>query len=140
MKLRFCRVLLVSLCAVLAGCSNIIKPFTSDGCSSFPDGTIAQSELWLQCCIEHDRSYWKGGTYTQRLRADEDLQMCVAEVGEPEIALLMLAGVRVGGSPLWPTSFRWGYGWAYFKWYGELTEDELAQIAVREQELAARKN
>lgn len=54
--------------------------------------------------------------------------MCVKEEGEPEIALLMLAGVRVGGSPIWPTSYRWGYGWSYPKWYAELTEDELQQI------------
>lgn len=126
------RVFLITLCMVLGGCSSAIRPFASDGCSSFPDGTFVQSELWLQCCVEHDRSYWKGGTYSDRLDADEELRMCVKEVGEPEIALLMLAGVRVGGSPLWPTSFRWGYGWSYPKWYGELTEDELKQIKLQD--------
>lgn len=121
----------ISVCvisALLSACSAGIKPFTSDGCSSFPDGTLAQGDLWLSCCTAHDYAYWKGGTYDERLRADEELKMCVEEVGEPEIALLMLAGVRVGGSPLWPTSYRWGYGWSYFKWYGSLTEDELRQI------------
>lgn len=127
------RVSLLVVSILLAGCSSgSIKPFTSDGCSSFPDGTFEQSELWLQCCIAHDLSYWKGGTYADRIDADQELQMCVTQVGEPEIATLMLAGVRVGGSPLWPTSFRWGYGWSYLKWYGELTEDELKQIQALE--------
>jgi len=130
------RVSLLVACCLLAGCSNgSIKPFTSDGCSSFPDGTSEQSELWLQCCIEHDRSYWKGGTYSDRLDADEALRMCVTQVGEPAIATLMLAGVRVGGSPLWPNSFRWGYGWSYPKWYGVLSADELGQIKQREAEI-----
>jgi len=127
-------VALISLCIILCGCNSTLKPFTSDGCSSFPNGTYKQDELWLECCTEHDRSYWQGGTYADRLEADKALRMCVKEVGEPEIALLMLAGVRVGGSPLWPTAFRWGYGWSYFKWYGELTPDEIDQVRIREME------
>lgn len=90
-----------------------IKPFTSDGCSAFPDGTYAQKQLWLACCTVHDKAYWRGGSYQQRLDADLALKSCVADVGEPLVAELMLAGVRVGGSPYWPTQFRWGYGWSY---------------------------
>lgn len=90
-----------------------ITPFTSDGCSAFPDGTVLQQSLWLSCCTDHDKAYWQGGTKQQRLDADLALQQCVADVGEPIIADLMLAGVRVGGSPYWPTQFRWGYGWPY---------------------------
>jgi len=125
------RVMLFVVVLLLIACTSPIKPFTSDGCSSFPDGTFEQGELWLQCCVAHDFAYWKGGTYDDRLEADKELQMCVKEVGEPEVALLMLAGVRVGGSPLWPTSFRWGYGWSYPKWYAELTADELKQIQAQ---------
>ena len=40
----------------------------------------------------------------------------------------MLAGVRVGGTPFLPTKFRWGYGWPYPRFYGELTTDELQQV------------
>lgn len=112
-----------------------IKPFTSDGCSAFPDGTLEQQELWLDCCGIHDFAYWKGGTYSERKKADEELKICVAAVGEEEIAQLMLAGVRVGGSPLWPTSFRWGYGWSYPRFYGELTAEELAQVEAATSEL-----
>ena len=105
-----------------------LKPFTSDGCSSFPDGTLKQKELWLSCCSRHDYAYWKGGTYQQRLEADRALETCVADVGEPTIALLMLAGVRVGGTPFLPTKFRWGYGWSYPRFYRALTQVELNQI------------
>ena len=105
-----------------------IKPFTSDGCSAFPDGTFTQQELWLSCCTAHDYTYWQGGTYDERVTADKELQQCVAKVGQPEIAALMLAGVRVGGTPLLPTTFRWGYGWSYPRWYQALTLEEKKQI------------
>ena len=105
-----------------------LKPFTTDGCSSFPDGTLQQQSLWVDCCIRHDLAYWKGGTYSERLAADEALQSCVTAIGEPEVASVMLAGVRVGGSPWWPTSFRWGYGWPYARGYKALTSDEKREV------------
>lgn len=105
-----------------------LKPFVSDGCSAFPDGTIGQKELWLGCCAVHDLAYWKGGTRQQREQADQALKTCVSAVGEPEVALLMLTGVRVGGSPYLPTDFRWGYGWSYPRFYGPLTEIELEKV------------
>ncbi len=105
-----------------------IKPFTTDGCSVFPDGTFSQNELWLSCCTAHDYAYWQGGTYDERLIADQALEQCVAKIGQAEIAALMLAGVRVGGTPYLPTSFRWGYGWSYPRWYQALTEEEKKQI------------
>ncbi len=104
-----------------------IRPFESDGCSMFPDGTFEEQNLWLECCIEHDYQYWKGGTYEQRKKADNDLKLCVANVGQTKTAELMLAGVRVGGSPYLPTRFRWGYGWPWPRGYSELNavEQEL---------------
>ena len=105
-----------------------LAPFQSDGCSSFPNGTLFQQELWLQCCTVHDYAYWKGGREDEREAADLALRECVAEVGEKEIALLMLLGVRVGGSPLFPTPYRWGYGWPYPKDYGQLSDDELQLV------------
>ncbi len=127
----------LTLFCFLSGCAeaDTLKPFTTDGCSSFPDGTIQEKTLWKSCCTAHDVSYWKGGTYDQRLDADKALKSCVAKVGKPAIAELMLAGVRVGGSPLWPTEFRWGYGWSYFRWYGGLSEEELEQVEALKPEL-----
>ncbi len=96
---------------------NTISPFTSDGCSVFPDGTRQDQTLWMSCCVAHDYAYWQGGSYLQRLKADQTLKQCVENSEQPAIATIMFVGVRVGGSPLFPTSFRWGYGWGYPRWY-----------------------
>lgn len=101
-----------------------IAPFTTDGCSIFPDGTLAQNDIWLKCCAEHDKAYWKGGSYQERSEADDTLINCVEKVGEPTIAKIMLMGVRVGGTPYLPTNFRWGYGWPYLRGYKALSLEE----------------
>jgi len=105
-----------------------LKPFTTDGCSAFPNGTLDEKSLWIECCIRHDLAYWKGGTYDERLEADQSLETCVSQVGEPEIAQLMLAGVRVGGSPYFPNTYRWGYGWPYPRGYKALSNDENLEV------------
>lgn len=78
--------------------------FTTDGCSAWPD------RQWRTCCIEHDLSYWCGGTSAQRDGADERLRACVAERSAPMNARLMFLGVRFGGHRLMPFPWRWGYG------------------------------
>ena len=98
----------------------------------FPNGTSERKDLWLNCCIKHDHKYWMGGTKTERLKADIGLRDCVATVGEPKTAELMLKGVRVGGSPYLPTSWRWGYGWHYCRGYKPLTEIEKKLIEESE--------
>lgn len=126
MRIINCFAILFFLPSLVIGAE--IKPFTSDGCSSFPNGTIDQQSLWVNCCIRHDLAYWKGGTYEERFQADQSLEQCVAKVGEPEIAKIMLTGVRAGGSPYFPTYYRWGYGWPYPRGYKGLTEKEKADI------------
>jgi hypothetical protein len=69
-----------------------------------------------------------GGTKEERLKADHELRDCVAAVGEPKTAELMLRGVRVGGTPYLPTSWRWGYGWRYFRGYKPLTDSDKKLI------------
>ena len=126
------RIIIFSLFPMIAACqfsgTELIKPYATDGCSKFPDGTHAHRNLWLKCCTEHDQKYWAGGSYDERANADVELRACVRSLGEPAIAELMLAGVRVGGSPWWPSSFRWGYGWPYTHGYKTLTPDELEQV------------
>ena len=116
---------------VTSSYADTLKPFSTDGCSSFPDGTIKQNTLWLSCCTAHDYEYWKGGTYQQRLDADRALKQCVSNIGQPHIGLLMLAGVRIVGTPYLPTKFRWGYGWPYPRHYGALSTEELKQIEAQ---------
>lgn len=108
--------------------AQTLDAFTTDGCSSFPDGTFNDRQLFLGCCTLHDFAYWQGGTVEQRLQADQSFSYCISELGHPELAKMMLLGVRIGGSPYWPTPFRWGYGWPYPKGYGALTDREKEQV------------
>lgn len=78
-------------------------PFTTDGCSHWPD------DGWVLCCVEHDLAYWYGGTPEERLAADRALRECVGGV----MGCVMYVGVRVGGSPIWRSDHRWGYGWEW---------------------------
>lgn len=118
----------VALAAVLlGGCasSRVLRPFTSDGCSLFPDGDTEDSLRWADCCRTHDMAYWRGGTAHERRNADVALRDCVlARTGRPTLAAWMYRGVRIGGLPLFPTGFRWGYGWGYGRGYAPLAPDE----------------
>jgi len=128
-RCRFSLLLLFGLLAALPAAATELQPFTSDGCSRFPDGTLQRSDLWRSCCEAHDLAYWRGGTREERAAADAELQRCVAATGENEIAGIMLIGVRLGGSPWWPTPYRWGYGWPWLRGYQPLSSKELQQVA-----------
>jgi hypothetical protein len=93
-----------------------MRPFTTDGCSSFPDRSQVDNA-------------------EARLRADKELGACVLRVsGNKGLSELMFAGVRAGGGPYFYTSYRWGYGWAFGKGYAELTPEETAQADKLEKE------
>lgn len=118
-----CLLLLLATSACLG--PGKLRPFSSDGCSMFPDGSLVKPSSWKQCCLVHDMAYWRGGTHTQRLKADRALRRCVEEVtGDHALAESMYWGVRAGGSPYFPNSYRWGYGWQYERLYSPLDEDE----------------
>lgn len=123
------------LCVSVSACSNDLElsPFTSDGCSLFPDSSVITKKDWCECCFQHDVAYWQGGTEQQRERADTELKQCVLQKTEDlALANLMYEGVRVGGSPYFYNWYRWGYGWSYLRndrgKYQALTEDELQQV------------
>lgn len=120
-----CAVLSVFIHTVTSG---ELKPFTSDGCSLFPDRALFSSDDWLHCCVAHDYAYWQGGTKQQRHQADQQFQQCVTASSNAMLAQLMFAGVRVGGLPYWPTPFRWGYGWPYLRGYTPLSTQELEAV------------
>lgn len=88
-----------------------IAPFTTDGCSMWPD------ENYGGCCVEHDKAYHKGGTKEQRLEADIKLMQCVAAKHSTWMARLMFIGICFGGVPYLPLSWRWGYGYKFYKGY-----------------------
>jgi hypothetical protein len=78
--------------------------YTTDGCSRWPD------DSWLICCVVHDISYWCGGSDIDRKEADQELMRCVNSRMNI-MGNIMYLGIRIGGSPWYPTPWRWGYGW-----------------------------
>lgn len=117
----------------LVACSEDIelRPFTSDGCTLFPDSSPLNQEQWCDCCFEHDLAYWRGGTADEREAADLRLMACVREkTGDNFLATGMYEGVRFGGSPYFYNWYRWGYGWSYERKYQRLSAEE-EQIADR---------
>ena len=124
--------IVIALFLVLAGCRSEpgLKPFTSDGCSLFPDRALISGDDWCACCFEHDIAYWRGGTRAEREAADAALRDCVADkTGDRAFAQLMYAGVRAGGSPYFYTWYRWGYGWPFDRKYEPLSAAEKRQAA-----------
>lgn len=140
---------LEKLAQVQADPTNKLSKFKTDGCSSgmssgwqnladvFPffKQQYGDHPPWEQCCIDHDRAYWRGEVvdgYAKRKRADETLKQCVTELGKAssqslskEVAMkpeeiesaytiageLMYKAVRIGGQPCTVFPWRWGYGW-----------------------------
>lgn len=106
-----------------------LKPFSSDGCSLFPDGSSGDRAGWCDCCLSHDISYWQGGTAEERTKADEALRDCVLlRTKDKALAETMYLGVRAGGHPAFPTWYRWGYGWSFGRGHASPTEPEKRQI------------
>jgi hypothetical protein len=109
-----------------------LVPFTSDGCSIFPDGTFEDRNKWCDCCRNHDLAYWQGGSAEDRDLADAILRDCVlARTNDPQLAETMYLGARVGGHPAFPTWYRWGYGWPYGRGYQPLSAVERLQVKAR---------
>ena len=84
--------------------------FKTDGCTFFPDGN------YRDCCVEHDKAYYFGGSLEGRRAADNQLYECVkSKQGKHKklIARVMWMGVRVGAVSFLPTPFRWGFGNKY---------------------------
>lgn len=98
-----------------------VYPFTTDGCSGGMTAAwravYRKDPPWNGLCVEHDKAYWVGGTVKARRAADRVLMAGVVMNGHPIWAFLMWASVRIGGHPLLPFSWRWGYGFPYPKNY-----------------------
>lgn len=124
---------LAALALASAACvaADTLKPFTTDGCSLFPD-RAGQAD-WCSCCLAHDLAYWRGGTQAQRLAADRELRACVQrKTGNHLLAQSMYLGVRPGGTPHLATPFRWAYGWPRGRGYKPLDAEEQAQVQTQE--------
>ena len=117
------------LALTMASCAEPeLKPFTSDGCSLFPDSSLIGADDWCSCCFEHDIAYWRGGSEDEREAADRRLRDCVVgKTGNETLAAAMYEGVRLGGSPYFYNWYRWGYGWGYQRKYQSLTPVETTR-------------
>lgn len=129
--------LLLAVASMAVACSpdSSLHPFSSDGCSLFPNSSLINEDDWCFCCFEHDLAYWRGGTYAEREAADSRLKDCVlANTNNRTLATLMYEAVRFGGSPYFYNWYRWGYGWDYDRKYQALApqEAELANKLVNE--------
>ena len=132
---------LLCACAAqpLEPAGSALQPFTTDGCSMFPDRSLMGRADWCGCCLAHDLKYWRGGTSDERLAADQQLRTCVAQVtGDTALADLMYAGVRSGGGPYFYTPYRWAYGWPFGRNYEPLSEAERARADELQAQYQAR--
>jgi hypothetical protein len=101
--------------AQLAPHLNTLKPFATDGCSVWIDGTVNEPYLWRHCCVAHDKAYWIGGTNLERNKADEAILACVSDVAGKTMGSYMYFFVSTGGGPFLVTPYRWGYGWDFLE-------------------------
>ncbi|QNM94931.1 hypothetical protein [Chitinimonas koreensis] len=92
-------------------------PFTTDGCSGGMSWiwrrVLRRRPPWEHACVSHDLAYWRGGSAADRRHADAMLAARVCMNGHPVWAFTMWLAVRIGGHPLLPTPWRWGYGFPY---------------------------
>jgi hypothetical protein len=71
---------------------HIIRSFHTDGCTDSPDGT------WRHCCVEHDISYWAGGSFNDRKATDQRLAHCMDLSGGEHDSSTYYQGVRIFGT------------------------------------------
>lgn len=107
--------------------ASSLRPFTSDGCSSSPDGMSAKLEF-LQCCVQHDLHYWKGGTAEQKQSADLEFKSCLDKNTNPTVTSIYYNSVRVGGNAKLGAPWSWGYGWTSSRAYAPHTPSESLEI------------
>jgi hypothetical protein len=110
-----------------------LQPFTTDYCTSYPEGTRERPELWKHCCLEHDLYFWAGGTKADREFTDLQLKRCVERTGARFQAKLMYWAVKLGGrSPIKFSSKKWGNGWGDEREADlKLSEDEI-EVVIEE--------
>lgn len=106
-----------------------LKPFETDYCTAYAEGTREQPELWKHCCVEHDLYFWAGGSHDDRKATDLRLKACVEATGEVQIARLIYLAVSIGGnSPIRFKTKEWGHSWTKRDRYLRLSEKETALI------------
>ena len=111
--------------------SQSIKPFETDYCTMFMEGT------WGHCCLEHDLRYWIGGTKKEQLQSDIQLRSCVAESGGDFMANAIYYAVRAGHYSPVKHKYKWSWGWGPKEDFGKLSSEQkrLATEEIRRSSL-----
>lgn len=72
----------------------------TDGCTAGPLSDFLNTFAYA-CCQAHDEAYRNGVTIADKLYADGNLWLCVAQTGHPVWATVMLAAVATLGWFWW---------------------------------------
>jgi hypothetical protein len=105
--------------------SQYMRPFSTDGCTMYGEGTCEKPYAWTHCCVEHDFKYWHGGSAEEKTAADQELSNCVSKSGFSDHAFMMLMGINLFASH----TDRWGSGWHQNPGYRKLTNDEVEEYS-----------
>ena len=87
-----------------------------DGCSCWPDiwkNKNGKKVNLYEECLRHDLLYWAGypKETIERFLADTELMIdVILKTERIWLGLIMFLGVRIGGSNIFPTPFKWGFG------------------------------
>lgn len=120
--MRFLVLIFLFSCSFSKSPENHLAPFSTDGCTMYPNGT------WLHCCLAHDMVYWTGGEKSLKEEADQELGMCLAKNGSTVNAKVMTGGVQIGGGANNVLPWAWGYGWEKNLGYSSMSEKQLVEI------------
>lgn len=106
-----------------------LHKFVTDYCTYFPEGTPNKPNLWKDCCISHDLSYWVGGDKEDQDEADLRLKKCVTGKAGNFYGSLMYRGVRMGHYSPIKNKYRWSWGWQIKdRVFQSLTDEEKTLV------------
>lgn len=108
--------------------ADTLKPFITDGCTMFVDGTSSKPGLWRSCCVEHDLRYWYGGTESELDLADDQIKECVEKIAGKSWARVIYTGIRAGHYSPIKNKYQWSWGWNQKKEKIPLTTEENTYV------------
>ncbi len=107
------------------------KPFATDFCTMYKEGSVNRPDAWKHCCVEHDLYFWAGGSQKDKKKTDLRLKSCVEKSGYPGQARLIYTAVTIGGaSPFHIKDKQWGNAWDNRPRYLSLSEEETSAILL----------
>lgn len=132
MKNHLFLTLLFSLISLSINASELkLKPFETDGCTMFVDGTKSEPKLWRHCCVEHDLRYWFGGSTTDMDETDLRLRSCVEKAAGDYWAAVIYRGVRAGHYSPIKNKYFWSWAWSVKRENVKLTTDESTYVIAQ---------